>query len=292
MFLLVRMIFMAEKQIIYQGQDLVVVYQPADVDVLMVCFNWVGFRYSGERFDADQLMEKIGYAAVGVASLSDHWYISPEMGEAIAAIRKVASKYKRLAGYGFSMGGYAVIKYSAALGLDTVVSFSPQWSIDPDQAPWDQRYKAHYQPAMTGMGIRSEDRQGHTFIVYDPLYEPDRLHAEKIIASGKVHQILVRHGEHDSIKMLANTAVMKSVFSSCLEYFEAGVRRAVRSGLKKSRLFRSHVFAARGLRRLGAGDLRAAKKWLELARSAEEKSPVAWRLSVRLREVSDVDHGH
>lgn len=256
------------RELLYEGRDLRVLFDRRPGDAAVVCFNWVGYRAAPDRFDADQLMARLGLPAVGVVALQDHWYCSPEMGPAGRAITEALRSHTHRLGLGYSMGGYAALRLAADLQLTHVLALSPQWSIDPGEAPWDPRYRRFAGPAQLGMGIRAGQIAGQAHVLYDPLHEVDRRHVEHIRAAGAVNLLPMPHAEHDTIKVLAGTAHFKPLLQACLAGDVAQMRSAVRQARRVSKLARACLLAHRGARRLTAGDAASARRWLGRAEAA------------------------
>ena len=97
------------------------------------------------EFFAEEFMRRHGLNAIGIKSVRNDWFQDPEM-EAVIAVIRDTTRGAHLVGYGGSMGGYAAINYSAAIGLAAVIAISPQFSPDPAKTPFETRW----QPECTG----------------------------------------------------------------------------------------------------------------------------------------------
>lgn len=271
------------RHILFDGDDVRVVIQPVVSKWMVVTFNWGKYEATGDRFYADALMAKLGVSSLGIVSKRPHWYVCAEMPQALEVAREALAGYAVRLGYGFSMGAYAALKYSKALGLQRVLAFSPQWSVDPREAPWDGRTEWAFSPAMKGMGVREPDRAGLAFLFFDPLNPVDRRHAWQVQRAGKVHSVRMRHCGHDTIKMMANTNAMRALVHAAVDADPARVRAAVRRRLRQSLRFRAHVLGGRGLRRLQAADVEAAQRWLKLAQAADPEALPVTQLMQQLK---------
>lgn len=263
------------RRIVFDGQDLRVVVQPAASPAVVACFNWGKFQAEGDHFYADELMRNLGLSAVGIVSKRPHWYVCEEWPQAQAAILEAMAGHTLRVGYGFSMGAYAALKYSSALGLDKVLAFSPQWSVDPQEAPWDDRRNWAYVPAMKGMGVRAADRRGLAYLFVDDEHPTDRLHLEQILQSGDNVLVSMRHCKHDTIKMLIGRESMGQVLKACMGDDPAEVLRVVKRRKRHSPRYRAHLCAIRAQRRLEAGDSQAAVRGcLQALRLCADAAPV------------------
>ncbi|WP_374587959.1 hypothetical protein [Ideonella dechloratans] len=249
------------RRIVFDGKDLRVVVQPAHSQEVVVSFNWGKYVAEGDHFYADDLFQKLKLSAVGIVSKRPHWYCCEEWPQALAAAIEAMRGYRLRVGYGFSMGGYAVLKYSKALGLDRVLCFSPQWSVDPEEAPWDARKDWAFVPFMRGMGVRPPDRAGLAYLFVDPCHSPDWEHAQKVLQAGDNVLIPMRYCEHDTIKMLLGRESMGEILKVCMHGKPEEAKAVVRQRKRASKRFSAHIFSKRGLRRLEADDIVAALRW-------------------------------
>lgn len=270
------------RRVVFDGEDLRVVVQPADSSAVVACFNWGKFQAKGDGFYADELMRNLGLSAIGVVSKRPHWYVCDEWPQAQAAILEAMAGYKQRVGYGFSMGAYAALKYSRALGLDKVLAFSPQWSVDPLEAPWDDRKDWAYVPGMKGMGVRAADRAGLAYVFVDPGFLLDLQHAKAALSAGDAVLVPMRHCGHDTIKMLIGRESMGAVLRACMQASPPELMAVVRRRKHLSTRFRAYLTATRGLRRLKAGDGESALRWWRLADNFERVAPPAQQLGQRL----------
>lgn len=82
-----------------------------------------------------------GLAHLHCQSRWNDWYVNGETAAFEAALAAVAAPRIRAIAMGFSMGGYAALRFARALRLDRVVLVSPQVSIHPEAVPWDRRFR-------------------------------------------------------------------------------------------------------------------------------------------------------
>lgn len=272
------------RQVLFVGRDVRVVLQPAASPVVVATFNWGKYQAEGDHFYADGLMHKLGHAAVGIVSTRPHWYVCEEMPQALAVARQAMANHPLRVGYGYSMGAYGALKHSQALALDLVLAFSPQWSVDPQEAPWDERSRWAFEPAMQGMGLRSRDRAGRAYLFMDPDHWVDRRHLQCLLPVG--HNVLVpmRHCGHDTMKMLTGAESMGPVLRACLNQDDALLQSLVRRLLHQNPRFGGYLCAARGLRRARAGDLAGALRWCTQAEALVEEGLPLSRLRRCLEE--------
>lgn len=121
-------------------------------------------------------------AHLHLQSRLNDWYINPETAEFESCLKEISAQYDPVSGIGFSMGGYAAMRFSGALRMQQCILVSPQISISPQTVRWDRRYRdsaaefdarlgdvaSHAQPKMQGV------------VLADPFRRMDLRHAKLI----------------------------------------------------------------------------------------------------------------
>ena len=82
--------------------------------------------------------------------------------------------------YGAGMGGYAACAYSVTAPGSTVLAVTPRATLDPTRAAWDKRDVHHRRLDFTsryGYAPDMTEGAGQVFVVYDPEFAPDAMHA-------------------------------------------------------------------------------------------------------------------
>jgi len=123
-------------------------------------------------------IKSLGLNVLSFASCRpQNWYRNPEFFDFINSISDTLPEFTERLGYGGSMGGYGVSAYANFLQLDRVLLFNPISTLNKFIAPWESRFAG-------GRGLNWDDGafDGAViscagYIVYDPLYDLDRLHA-------------------------------------------------------------------------------------------------------------------
>ncbi len=107
--------------------------------------------------------------AVHVISRYNDWYQCPELEQAMAAVHAATRAYQRVVTYGSSMGAYAAIRFAGWAGADCALAMSPQYSIDPRVAPFENRWgeaSLNFRPVWEGRLPLPALREA--YIVFDP----------------------------------------------------------------------------------------------------------------------------
>ncbi|MEL6620818.1 MAG: alpha/beta hydrolase [Pseudomonadota bacterium] len=81
------------------------------------------------------------YAHLHLQSRLNDWYINPETEALEACLTAATLGYGRRVAMGFSMGGYAALRFSRCLDLRHVILVTPQVSIHPGVVPFDRRFR-------------------------------------------------------------------------------------------------------------------------------------------------------
>lgn len=148
------------------------------------------------------------YAHLHLQSRLNDWYVNADTEAFEAALAPVASEYRRVVATGFSMGGYGVLRFSGALGIQHALLVSPQFSISPEVVPWDRRYRRDaggFDPALGDVAARAK-RGMKGVILADPFRPMDIRHARLIQeAFPKIHLCRLGCGGHPATRVLGET---------------------------------------------------------------------------------------
>jgi hypothetical protein len=124
-----------------------------------------------------------GLAHLHIQSRWNDWFLNAETEALSDALKATRDRFLTARSLGFSMGGYAALRYSKALRLNQVLLISPQVSLHPTIAPWEDRYPQAqgFDPALGDLAAHArKDLTG--VIVFDPFHPLDRPHARAIMA--------------------------------------------------------------------------------------------------------------
>ncbi|MGX0875605.1 pimeloyl-ACP methyl ester carboxylesterase [Roseovarius sp. MBR-154] len=126
-----------------------------------------------------------GWSHMAVMARRKDWYRCPQL---IAHLEKLAAdgvfaEFEKVILTGTSMGGFAALAFASLAPGATVVSFNPQTTLDETLVPWEKRF---------GMGRARDWSLAHSdcafeidevekaFVLYDPFFEPDRRHVDRL----------------------------------------------------------------------------------------------------------------
>ncbi|WP_347267817.1 hypothetical protein [Paracoccus sp. (in: a-proteobacteria)] len=215
----------------------------------------VGFEHGRDRMAGFAPPQPPGFArALGIDALvvqtaRRDWFISPGS-PALAGALAVASRgYAEVVATGFSMGGYAALLYSAACRASRLMLVSPQYSIDPDIAPFDP--DRHGKFARIGLPMPRPETWGNTAVegvlIHDPAIRADRAHAALIRAAFlRLTPVALPHGGHPATGVIGAVGGIGRIAQALVEdRLEAqAIRRAHREARRRAECYRLNLAAA------------------------------------------------
>jgi len=178
-----------------RGETAVAVFQSARLRAM--CYGagrqrlTVGFDYlrptrAGFPMRAPpQHMLQTGAAHLIIESAENDWFLNPDLGALRVALARFTAQFDDVAAIGFSLGGYGALLLGRALHLRRALLISPQYSIFPERAPFELRYRhiaARLDPLLDDLDAQADG--GLTgCIAFDPRLAPaDAAHAALIQA--------------------------------------------------------------------------------------------------------------
>lgn len=197
----------APARVIHEDEHLLVVHRPGASDFTLVTFGGMGQRPDGTWLWGERPVRVLGLEAIGFLGKRPNWYPAASMRSAAPAVR--AALRGAAIGYGYSMGGYAALKYGALLGLRAALAVAPQVSIDPGDVPRDARYHGFFDPALhAGMRVGPGDLSPCAVVVADPRFPLDRMHADVPDLAPYLHRIWLPYRRHGVIHALTGSRVL------------------------------------------------------------------------------------
>ena len=137
-------------------------------------------------------LSNLGYAVIGVKPKLVDWYRGRDLHEFFRSgeLQDFVSQFDQVFLYGSSMGGFAALTFADAVPSASVIAFNPQATLDSSIVPWDTRYPEGSRQDWSG--DFSDARIGASkaksvFVAYDPLFELDRKHVERLDQENIIH---------------------------------------------------------------------------------------------------------
>ncbi len=126
-----------------------------------------------------------GYTHLSVMARRKDWYRDRQL---ISYLEELAADgffaaFERVIFSGTSMGGFAALAFASISPGATVVSFSPQTTLEEALVPWERRFSIGRSRdwSLPYSDCAFEiDRVSKAFVLFDPFYEPDRRHAARL----------------------------------------------------------------------------------------------------------------
>jgi hypothetical protein len=222
-----------ENSILYEDAHLTCVEQfGTQRDAVIVSFGEMLMRPSPEKpIWAGAPLRKLGFAGIGFVAKAENWFPKDSIHNAAAAVRSRIANYPARIGYGFSMGGWAVLNYAQLFNLDISIAFSPQYSINPEEIN-DRRFSRHFDPLLhKDMAIIKQKCPGFNVVVCDPHDPGDWESAQKIAHAIDTTLIPLPHVGHGSVRCITRTNTLGAIFTAAM----AQDRNAIECVLKETR---------------------------------------------------------
>lgn len=228
--------------VVYEDQHLQVLYVDRGGDALLITFGNMLHRADGKNIYAGIVAEKLNLSILGFMPKAPNWYPQSSIIQAASSLSIILNRYSIKVGYGGSMGGYAILKYSNLLNLNRVIALDPQYSISIDDINDKTYYKYHNEDYHKNMKICYDDISPlcEYYIVYDPFYETDVLHVEKITSLiNNLKLIRLGFSFHSSENILADTSTIQYLLLADIELL--AIQQRIRY-LKRNKTFHiSHL---------------------------------------------------
>ena len=150
-------------------------------------------------------LRRRGATALHVIPQVDDWYTSADFTRIAEVVD--AARGDRLILLGASMGAFGAIKLAHMVKPDVVIAVSPQTVLDPDADPrWSFLWRNLPREAL--------DPYPGAWIVFDPLHDLDRWHAERMTDTRFVH---VAYGHHSLLEDLKRMGLYASALDALAE---------------------------------------------------------------------------
>ncbi len=276
-----------EPSLVYRTDLIEVLRRAGATDYLVISFATKNEVANGSSYWLKSVADKAGLSMIGFMPRGPNWYPQKDVVAAIEVLRGELAAFKKIIVIGTSMGGYAALKYSARLGASHVLSFAPQFSIDPkDVGDFDKRFLSSFKEHLNAdMAIAPSDVGGDAYVFYDPYYTEDTENVRRICRNVPgITAIGLPRTIHFPITLFRGTQAVTDLIDMCLAGDDDGIltiarrrRRTanVRIATTCSTYARKNPERAKALfdKRLAQFDAREISDvYLLIARLAQEKS--------------------
>lgn len=219
--------------VVFRNAEVEVLYQAGRSDFLLVTFAEMGMRPNGAVFWGQPIASRLGLSALGIVACDPNWFPATAIEAALRdpGLAEVLAGHPVRLLYGFSMGGYAVLKYGRRLKARATISVAPQYSITPAvTGGHDWRFSRFHDAGQhADMEITAGDVAANSFVVADPRERQDRWNLDRIMAAApQVQRIDAVSTGHYTAQALASSGCARDMFAAALAADGPALRRTVR----------------------------------------------------------------
>jgi hypothetical protein len=124
-----------------------------------------------------------GLAHLHIQTRWNDWYLNAETTALQSALAALRLRFDTARAVGYSMGGYAALRFASALALDQALVISPQFTLDRRLIPEERRYpEARRFDAVLGDLATFAKPDLNGVVLFDPSRRLDRTHAKRIVS--------------------------------------------------------------------------------------------------------------
>ncbi len=224
-------------QIHLVARDLTVVRSPFGDVRRRAVITFDHWRDASERKSpvpyAAGFLAKRDIAHINIFAHWNHWFQVEDMAAALEKVRELTVDSAERIVYGSSMGGFGAMQFGDALQASKVIAFAPQYSMDPEKAPFETRYVGDVDRIVANWRMRRPEGTVNgafihdtvdavrlpeqTYVIYDPGLSADAAHVELISRRHKIFSVHVHRSNHWPDKGLRRAGLLGKVIEDILE---------------------------------------------------------------------------
>jgi len=195
-----------------------------DPDTLIVSFDNISNVYDisyGREPWGYKFVQSGGYSHLAVIARRKDWYRDPEVIKHLEGLANQGffAKFKKVVMTGTSMGGFAALAFSSLSPGCTVLAYSPQTTLDVELVPWEDRFgmgrDRNWSLPFSDAAFEVQDAK-RVFVVYDPFFEPDRKHIERL-EGDNVTYLKSWFAGHFTAVFIRRAHLIKPLFKSVID---------------------------------------------------------------------------
>ena len=159
-----------------------------------------------------------GWSHMGVMAFEKNWFRDTALFDMMEKLRHLFAQYRTVVMTGTSMGAYAATAFADLAPGCTVLAFSPQATLDTARVPWESRFGAGRKRDWSGRYAFAPDHcrtAADVFVVHDPYFEPDRLHAQ-LYRGPNIHHLKSWYASHKSAQFMRRADILKTVMQEAV----------------------------------------------------------------------------
>jgi len=167
----------------------------------------------GEAFFAHE-----NITAIHVLSFGNDWFQYPETEGVLRLLRDAGRDAERLMTYGSSMGGYAALRFAAAVGAYSALALSPQYSVNRWRAPFETRWAADRRRIRFIRALEKPIEQVPLMVLaYDPKISLDLRHVVRLTGEADIEQLPIWFAGHPVGPFLNDVGLLRSLVLNVLK---------------------------------------------------------------------------
>ncbi|MBW8270508.1 tetratricopeptide repeat protein [Caldovatus aquaticus] len=219
--------------LLYESAAVRLFHRPGPSDFTLIAFAANTAPVATQGWASPAIAGRPELDLLAVTAERMHWYPAAAVA-ALLPVARAAAKPRRLT-LGVAMGGYAALKYGAALGAAAAIAFSPQASLDPADAAFDDRARLYFRRAdHRGHRVQATDLPPATLLAYDPLEPTEARHAALLSGLPGVVRAPLPHAGHAGLRILGEGGDAPALFALALAGRMEEAARLLRAARRRS----------------------------------------------------------
>lgn len=199
-------------------ENFAAIFVRRDAKVLVVAFDnlsTVNDKSPDRGPWGDSFYRQMNWSCLGILSFAANWYRDDALFAFLENLRDSGFfiGYDRVVFTGTSMGAYAACAFCGLSPGATVICFSPQSTLNSEIVFWEKRFgRGRMQDWSGPYADAAESIQSArlAYVVFDPFFEPDRLHADRLDGPN-VRQLKAFFSGHKSVLFLRRAEILKPI---------------------------------------------------------------------------------
>ncbi|WP_017348461.1 hypothetical protein [Pantoea sp. A4] len=159
-------------------------------------------------------LTKANMPSLFVIEKNNSWFNFPEIHDVLERINGITREFKKRIVIGASLGGHASLKFSSSLNPDLTISISPQYCVNTDIVPFENRWREDIAAIneIQGSNIADENIKGLTYVIVDNNHIIDNSHVKLIKEKAPSTNIIqLPDSGHSSARALFDLGLLEKI---------------------------------------------------------------------------------